>query len=107
MTRDLRERGLVTDERLEVYDGTTAVVRSEHLAADEIEFMRWRSERWMKLRHFPKAFATSPLWVLRHGPKMLAHTFRGSSWRSALGIESQRRVFERYRELRREEREYL
>jgi len=45
--------------------------------------------------------------VLRHGPEMLAHTFRGSSWRSALGIESQRRVFERYRELRREEREYL
>ena len=107
MTRDLRERGLVTDDRLELYDGTTAVVRSEHLAADEIEFMRWRSERWMKLRHFPRAFATSPLWVLRHGPKMLAHTFRGSSWRSALGIESQRRVFERYRELRREEREYL
>jgi radical SAM superfamily enzyme YgiQ (UPF0313 family) len=107
MTRDLREQGLVIDERLEEYDGTTAVVRSDHLSAEEIEFLRWRSERFMKLRHFPTAFAHSPLWVLRHGREMLAHTFRGSSWRSALGLESERRVFERYRELRRAEREYL
>ena len=107
MTKDLRERGLVINERLEEYDGTTAVVRSEHLPADEIEFLRWRSERWMKLRHFPTAFAHSPLWVLRHGGEMLAHTFRGSSWRSAVGIESQRTVFERYRERRRAEREYV
>jgi anaerobic magnesium-protoporphyrin IX monomethyl ester cyclase len=107
MTKELRERGLVIGERLEEYDGTTAVVRSEHLPADEIEFLRWRSERWMKLRHFPTAFAHSPLWVLRHGGEMLAHTFRGSSWRSAVGIESQRTVFERYRERRRAEREYV
>jgi hypothetical protein len=38
---------------------------------------------------------------------MLAHTFRGSSWRSAIGIESERLVFERYRERRRAEREYV
>jgi radical SAM superfamily enzyme YgiQ (UPF0313 family) len=107
MTRELRERGLVTSERLEEYDGTTAVVRSEHLPAEEIEFMRWKSERWMKLRHFPTAFAHSPLWVLRHGRAMLAHTFRGSSWRSALGLESQRQVFARYRALRAAERRYL
>lgn len=31
-----------------MYDGTRAVVRSEHLAAEEIEFLRWRAERWMK-----------------------------------------------------------
>jgi radical SAM superfamily enzyme YgiQ (UPF0313 family) len=107
MTRELRERGLVIDERLEEYDGTTAVVRSDHLQGEEIEFLRWKSERWMKLRHFPTALARSPLFVLRHGRAMLAHTFRGSTWRSAIGIESERRVFERYRERRRAEREYL
>jgi radical SAM superfamily enzyme YgiQ (UPF0313 family) len=107
MTRELRARNLVTEERLEAYDGTTAVVRSEHLAAEEIEFLRWREERYMKLRHFPAAFVHSPLWVLRHGRAMLAHTFRGSSWRSALGLESERRVFERYRALRAAERDYL
>jgi anaerobic magnesium-protoporphyrin IX monomethyl ester cyclase len=107
MTRELRARGLVIDDRPEQYDGTTAVVRSDHLEAEEIEFLRWKSERWMKLRHFPAAFAHSPLWVLRHGREMLAHTFRGSTWRSAIGIESDRRVFERYRERRRAEREYV
>jgi hypothetical protein len=107
MTRELRARGLVIGEKLEEYDGTTAVVRSEHLPAEEIEFLRWRSERWMKVRHFPRALAHSPLWVLRHGREMLAHTFRGSSWRSALGLESQRRVFQRYRERRAVERQYL
>ncbi len=107
MTRELRARGLVIGEKLEEYDGTTAVVRSEHLPAEEIEFLRWRSERWMKVRHFPRALAHSPLWVLRHGREMLAHTFRGSSWRSALGLESQRRVFQRYRERRAAERQYL
>jgi radical SAM superfamily enzyme YgiQ (UPF0313 family) len=107
MTRELREQGLIVSEAPEEYDGTTAVVRSQHLAADEIEFMRWRAERWMKLRHFPAALAHSPWFVLRHSHRMLAHTFRGSSWRSALGLESQRRVFERYRAIRRAEREYV
>ena len=60
MTKELLERGLILHERLEEYDGTTAVVRSEALTADEIEFLRWRAERWMKLRHFPMA--------LRHNP---------------------------------------
>jgi hypothetical protein len=38
---------------------------------------------------------------------MFAHTFRGSTWRSALGLESERAVFNRYREIRKAEREYL
>ena len=42
MTKELLERGLILHERLEEYDGTTAVVRSETLSADEIEFLRWR-----------------------------------------------------------------
>jgi hypothetical protein len=107
MTRDLRERGLVINERLEEYDGTTAVVRSEHLGADEIEFRRWKAERWMKMRHFPVALAHSPLWVLRHAREMLGHTFTGSTWRSAIGLESDRAVFERFRAKRRAAREYV
>jgi anaerobic magnesium-protoporphyrin IX monomethyl ester cyclase len=107
MTRDLADRGLIINDRLEEYDGTTAVVRSEGMSAEEIEFLRWRSERWMKVRHFPAAARHSPGFVLRHGPAMLAHTFRGSTWRSALGLESERRVFERYREMRKAQREYL
>jgi hypothetical protein len=38
---------------------------------------------------------------------MLAHTFRGSSLKSLLGLESDRAVFARYRKIRESEREYL
>jgi anaerobic magnesium-protoporphyrin IX monomethyl ester cyclase len=107
MTRELRERGLIVSDRPEDYDGTTAVVRSEHLSADEIEFLRWRAERFMKLRHFPAALVHSPLFVLRHARAMLVHTFRGSSWRSLLGLEDARAVFRRYRALREAERAYV
>jgi len=107
MTKDLAARGLIINDRLEEYDGTTAVVESEHLAAEEIEFLRWKAERWMKLRHFPVALRHSPRFCLRHGPAMVAHTFRGASWKYWLGLESDREVFRRYRQLRRAEREYL
>jgi hypothetical protein len=65
---------LIINERLEEYDGTTAVVRTEHLSADEVEFRRWRAERWMKMRHMPAAFARSPLFLLRNAPKMCSRT---------------------------------
>jgi radical SAM superfamily enzyme YgiQ (UPF0313 family) len=107
MTSDFRERGLVVNERVEEYDGTTAVVRTAHLNAEEIEYMRWKAERWMKLRHIPSVLRHYPGFVLRYGPQMLAHTFRGSTWKSMLGLESARDVFTRYREIRRQEREYL
>jgi len=107
MTRDFRERDLIVSDDVDEYDGTTAVVRSEHLAANEIEFMRWRAERWMKLRHLWPVMAHSPWFVLRHGHKMLGHTFRGASWRSFLGLESEHDVFARYKEIRRMERRYL
>ena len=107
MTRDFVERQLIVNDRVEEYDGTTAVVRSEHMSAEEIEFLRWRAERWMKLRHFWPTLAHNPAFVLRHGAAMLAHTFRGSSIRSLLGLESERRAFERYRALRAAERDYL
>ncbi len=105
MTKDFRERGLVVNDRVEEYDGTTAVVRTEHLAADDIEFLRWRAERWMKLRHFWPTLSHSPGFVLKHGPAMLRHTFRGSSLRSILGLETDRQVFTRYQAIRRMERQ--
>jgi hypothetical protein len=37
----------------------------------------------------------------------LLHTFRGSSLRSILGLENDRKVFERYRAIRAQERLYL
>ncbi|MGA7564778.1 MAG: radical SAM protein [Terriglobales bacterium] len=107
MTKDFRDQGLIINERLEEYDGTTAVVRTEHLPAEEIEFMRWKAERWMKTHHIPAALRHDPSFVIFHGWKMLAHTFRGSSIRSALGLESEKKVFERYQAIRRNEREYV
>jgi hypothetical protein len=107
MTEDFRRRGLIVNDNVEEYDGTTAVVRSEHLEAEEIEFIRWRAERWMKLRHFWPTLRHNPGFVLRHGPAMLRHTFRGSSLRSVFGLESDRDVFARYRQIRRAERDYL
>lgn len=107
MTKDFQDRGLIINRRLEEYDGTTAVVRTEQLSADELEFLRWRAERWMKLRHMPAAFAHSPLFVLRNGPKMFAHTFRGSTIRSFLGFEDERKAFRRFQAIRRAERAYV
>jgi radical SAM superfamily enzyme YgiQ (UPF0313 family) len=107
MTKDFRDRNLIVNDRMEEYDGTTAVVRTAHLDAEEIEFMRWRAERWMKTRHLPAALRAYPGFVLRHAPQMLAHTFRGSTWRSVLGLESDRDVFRRYKAIRAREREYV
>jgi radical SAM superfamily enzyme YgiQ (UPF0313 family) len=104
MTRDFREQGLIVEEDVSRYGGTTAVVRTRHLASGDVEFLRWRAERWMKLRHLPPTFIHSPWFVLRHGREMLSHTFAGSNWRSLLGLEDEHSVFERYRERRSLER---
>jgi radical SAM superfamily enzyme YgiQ (UPF0313 family) len=107
MTREFRERALITSTRVEEYDGTSAVTRSAHLDAEEIEFLRWKAERWMKVRHIPTAFRLHPRFVLTHGRRMMAHTFRGTTWRSLLGLESARDTFRRYRQIRERERHYL
>ncbi len=107
MTNDFRDRNLIVNEAVEEYDGTTAVVRTEHLEAEEIEYMRWRAERWMKCRHLPSALAHDPLFVMKNWPRMLAHTFRGSTWRTWLGLESEREAFRRYKAIRRREREFF
>ena len=107
MTKDFKARNLIMIERLEEYDGTTAVVATQHLPPEEIEYERWRAERWMKTRHIPAVIAHDPLFVLRNWWRMLSHTFRGSSIKSMLGLESDRKVFERYKSLRSTERVYL
>jgi anaerobic magnesium-protoporphyrin IX monomethyl ester cyclase len=107
MTGDFLELGLIMNENVEEYDGTTAVVRTEGLAAEEVEYLRWRAERWMKVRHMPAALSHDPWFVLCHGREMLAHTFRGCTLRSVLGLEDERKAFERYKAIRRQERAYL
>lgn len=100
MMKQFREQHLIVDEDVSHYDGTTAVVRPRSLPAQEVEFLRWRAERWMKLRHLPAVFRHSPRFVLRNAAAMFRFTFTGSSWRSVLGLESQRVVFDRFRAAR-------
>ena len=61
----------------------------------------------MKMRHFWPVLAHRPWFVLRHGLAMIAHTFRGSTWRSWVGLEDERTVFARYKAIRRGERDYF
>lgn len=105
MTEDFTARRLVANQHLHEYDGTTAVVRTASMSPDEVEFLRWRAERWMKVRHLPAALRAHPRFVLRHWPTLLAHTFRGSSWRSWVGLEEARVTFARYKARRARERE--
>ena len=104
MSQQFRHDQLIVDEDVAHYDGTTAVVRSKHLTADEIEFLRWRAERWIKLKHLPAAFLHNPAFVLRHSAAMLKHTFAGTTLHSMLGLEGEAIVFDRYRRARLRER---
>ncbi len=107
MTRDFQERGLIINPREEEYDGTTSVIRTEQLTAEEVEFMRWQAERWMKARHVPVVFAHAPLFTLRMLPQLAAWHFRGSRFRTFFGLEDEHKAFERYRAIRKRERVYL
>lgn len=107
MTKDFEEQNLIDTRAVEEYDGTTAVVRTKHLPAQEIEFLRWRSERWIKARHVFHVFLDRPAFVLRNVFRMFAFTFRGSTWRTFLGLEDEREAFSRYRAMRARERDYV
>lgn len=107
MTKELRDRGLIMHDRVEEYDGTTAVVRTEALSGEEIEFLRWKAERWMKFRIGRITFSHDPLYVLRYGLRMLRHVFRGSTLKTFIGLEDEHKAFMRYRALRQAERNYL
>jgi anaerobic magnesium-protoporphyrin IX monomethyl ester cyclase len=107
MTKQLAEQGLITSDRVEEYDGTTSVVACEHLTGEEIEFLRWRAERWMKARHTWALFKHDPLFMLRNVSRIFAFHFRGSTLRSLLKLEDERLVFKRYRGIRARERTYV
>jgi hypothetical protein len=61
----------------------------------------------MKVRHMPAALRLYPGFIVRHAHQMMAHTFRGTTWRSVLGLESSREAFRRYKQIRARERTYL
>ena len=61
----------------------------------------------MKVRHLPAVLRHDPLFVLTHARRMLAHTFRGSTLRTWLGLESERDAFRRFKAIRHEEREFF
>jgi anaerobic magnesium-protoporphyrin IX monomethyl ester cyclase len=107
MTAEFEAAGLIVNTNVEEYDGTTAVVRTRHLGSEDIEFLRWRAERWMKSRHFPVVLRHDPAFILRHARRMFAHTFRGCTWKTLLGFEDERAAFLRYKARRRQERDYL
>jgi len=107
MTKEFEEKGLIVSTAEEEYDGTTAVVRTKHLLPQDIEFLRWRAERWIKLRHALAVLRDRPKFVLRNGIRMIRFTFRGSTWRTFLGLEDERKAFARYRAIRAQERNYL
>ena len=107
MTDDFRKLGLIEHERFEEYDGTTSIVKNEYLSADEIEYLRWKAERGMKTRHLPTVFRHDPWFVARNVLAMAANTYRGSKLRTVLGLEDDHQAFARYKQLRRQEREYV
>jgi radical SAM superfamily enzyme YgiQ (UPF0313 family) len=107
MTKDFRSQGLITIEDAAQYDGTTAVVKTRTLSSEEVEFRRWRAERWMKIRHMPRVLRLNPAFVLRNCVGMFRQTFRGSTLKTFLRLEDEYKAFERYKALRAVERQYL
>jgi len=107
MTSDLDARGLIIDYDVSKYDGTTSVVACEHLSGREIEFMRWRAELKMKVRHLPVMLFHDPLFILRNSLGCFRFHFRGWTLRTFLGLESKWNAFERYCAMRERERVYL
>jgi len=61
----------------------------------------------MKVRHIPAAMRLYPGFIIKHARQMMAHTFRGTTWRSLFGLESSRDAFRRFKQIRARERTYL
>jgi radical SAM superfamily enzyme YgiQ (UPF0313 family) len=107
MTKALAEQGLITSDRVEEYDGTTSVVKCANLSAEEIEFMRWKAERWIKVGHWRALLRRDTLFMLRNIKPIFDFNFRGSTLRTFLGLEDEWTAFRRYRRIRAAERNYL
>ena len=106
MTKDFREKTLIVNDAVEEYDGTTAVVRTEHLSAEEVEFMRWKAERWMKVRHVPTALKHDPGYVAGTACACCATSSAGQLSGHGSGSEPAD-AFRRYKAIRRAEREFF
>ena len=106
MAADFEKLGLIANRNLAEYDGTTAIVACENMPARDIEFMRWKAERWIKLRHGWAAYIHDAAFWREHGIRFLRQLFRGVTLASMIGLESKRKAFERYCALRKSEREY-
>ena len=61
----------------------------------------------MKVRHLPEVLRRYPGFVLRNGPRMLAHTFRGTTWRSVARAGERAPGLPRYKARRAAERDYV
>ena len=107
MTTDLAAQGLIFKHDESEYDGTTAVVHTKHVEAENVEFLRWREDRWIKTRHVRALLRDRPFFVLRNAIRMFEHTFRGSTVKTFLGLEDERKAFARYQTIRSRERNYL
>jgi radical SAM superfamily enzyme YgiQ (UPF0313 family) len=107
MTADLAARGLIVNPNLEEYDGTTAVVANENLPLEEIEYMRWRAERPIKINHGWTLLWHDPRYFLEMGNRVIRYIYRGESWLSLFGLASKRDAFQRYRRIRKRERQYV
>jgi radical SAM superfamily enzyme YgiQ (UPF0313 family) len=107
MTKALAAAGLITTDRVEEYDGTTSVVACQNMSAEEIEFLRWRAERWIKVRHAWALFKHDPVFVARNLKRLYDFHFRGCTLRTFLRLEDERVAFRRYRAIRAAERTYL
>jgi anaerobic magnesium-protoporphyrin IX monomethyl ester cyclase len=107
MTKALADAGLIASDRLEEYDGTTSVVKCANLSGEEIEFMRWKAERWIKARHWWTLVKHDPLFMARNIARIAAFNFRGSSMKTFLGLEDEQEAFVRYRGMRATERSYV
>ena len=107
MTREFRERGLIVNHArrgVRRHDGRDTE-RASRSRRDRVHALEGGA-----LDEGPAhagAFRHDPLFVLRNGRRMLAHTFRGTTWRSMLGLEPAREAFRRYRAIRAREREYI
>ena len=95
------------DDAVDMAGGLEELSEADHLTAEEVEFLRWRAERWMKLRHLPAVLFHSPWFTLCNAIKMMGHIFRGATIKSFLGLEDEQKAFQRYRAIRKAERAYI
>ena len=107
MTKDFREKSLIVNEEVDEYDGTTAVVRTEHLSRRRHRIHA--VEGGAVDEGAPPAGDAGARSRLRREelPPHAASQLPRDDFRTWLGLESQRDAFRRYKAIRRAEREFF